>query len=215
MVATRGIRVSGITGVILAGGQSRRMGGGDKCLLRLGDRSLLDLVVGRLRPQVDGIVLSVNGDPGRFAMVGLPAAPDPVPGYAGPLAGILGGLVWSREHATGAEWLLSVAADTPFFPEDLAACLVARAKEEGAQIAVAASGRRLHPVFGLWHHSLERDLREALLRRGVRRMHDWLQEHRWTQVEFAQQGPVDPFFNINTPQDYHAALALWNQRPSG
>ncbi len=206
--------MAGITGVVLAGGQSRRMGGGDKCLLRLGDHSLLDRVVERLRPQVDSIVLSVNGDPGRFAMTGLPTVRDPVPGSAGPLAGVLGGLAWSREQAAASEWLLSVAADTPFFPRDLADRLVARARAEGAQIAIAASGGRVHPVFGLWHCSLEGDLREALVGRGVRRVQDWLQSHHWTQVEFAQRGPLDPFFNINTPEEFEAALARLDQHPS-
>lgn len=198
----------GITGVILAGGQSRRMGGGDKCLLHLGDRSLLDIAIERLRPQVDRLLLSVNGDPARFAATGLPAANDLLEGHAGPLAGILTAMAWNRERAVSSEWLLSIAADTPFFPLDLAERLFDGVTKEGAEIAVAASAGRLHPVFGLWHRALERDLQQALLQRGTRKMQDWLQRHRWTAVEFPPRGEVDPFFNINSPGDLERAQAL-------
>jgi molybdopterin-guanine dinucleotide biosynthesis protein A len=184
------------------------MGGGDKCLLHLGDRSLLDIAIERLRPQVDRLLLSVNGDPARFAATGLPAATDLLDGHAGPLAGILTAMAWNRKGAVSCEWLLSIAADTPFFPLDLGARLLDSAIKEGAEVAVAASGGRLHPVFGLWHHSLEQDLRQALLQRGTRKMHDWLQRHRWTAVEFPPQDGVDPFFNINSPGELDRALTL-------
>ena len=184
------------------------MGGGDKCLLRLGERRLLDIAVERLRPQVDRLLLSVNGDPARFAAPGLPAARDLVDGHAGPLAGILTAMAWNRRRAVSSEWLLSIAADTPFFPLDLAARLLEAAVKEGAGIAVATSGGRLHPVFGLWHHSLEQDLQKALLQRGTRKMREWLQRHSWSAVEFPTQGGVDPFFNINSPRELEHALSL-------
>jgi molybdopterin-guanine dinucleotide biosynthesis protein A len=200
--------MSVIAGVLLAGGQSRRMGSDDKCLLSLGSATLLDIAIERLRPQVNTLMLSVNGDPSRFADWDLPLATDVVGDYSGPLAGILTGMVWCAEHCPDAEWVLSAASDTPFFPRDLAARLLARAQADRALISVAESGGRLHPVFGLWHRSLEENLREALVERDVRKMRFWLEQHPWTRTCFGAQNTVDPFFNINSPGDLELALKM-------
>ena len=108
-----------VLGVILAGGQARRMGGGDKGLLLLGGVSLLDRVAKRLGRQVEAMCLNANGDPARFETFGLPVVADPVAGFAGPLAGVLAGMRWAAPQ--GASHVVSVAADTPFFPRDLVA----------------------------------------------------------------------------------------------
>ncbi len=198
-----------IVGVILAGGLSRRMGGQDKCLLPYGDSTLIDVAIERARPQVDSLLLSVNGDHRRLADRGVPQAADVAGEHAGPLAGVLTAMTWCEHHCPGAEWVLSMACDTPFFPRDLAARLLDAALAEGAVISVAESNGRLHPVFGLWHRSLEQDLRSALVERGERKVQRWLRGHRWTAVAFTEEeGGPDPFFNINSPEDLAVARSL-------
>ncbi|HET8726817.1 MAG TPA: molybdenum cofactor guanylyltransferase MobA [Alphaproteobacteria bacterium] len=195
-----------ITGVLLAGGLARRMGGGDKGLRLLGGRPILDHVVGRARPQVDALVLNANGDPARFAAYGLPVVPDSVEGFAGPLAGVLAGLDWAAVHAPGCRFVASFACDAPFLPRDLVSRLAA-AVDEGADMACAASGGRRHPVFGLWPVALREDMRRALVDEGVRKVDLWTARHRLVEVEFPLE-PFDPFFNANRPDDLAAAERL-------
>ena len=143
-----------VAGVLLAGGLSRRMGGGDKCLRDLGGRPILARIIERAASQVGSLVLNANGDPARFEAFGLPVAHDVVEGYAGPLAGILTGLDWAAEHAPDAEWLASFASDAPFLPTDLVARMAAAVEAEGADLACAITHGRTHPVFGLWRLDL-------------------------------------------------------------
>lgn len=191
-----------VLGLILAGGLARRMGGGDKPLLRLGDRTLLDHVVARLAGQCGaGLCLNANGDPARFFGFPGPVLPDPLPGHPGPLAGILAGL----EHAAalGAGDVLSVSGDAPFLPGDLAARLVAARAGTGARIALAASGGRQHYTVALWPAALRADLR-AYLEAGERRVGGFIARHPAATVPWPE-GPGDPFLNINTPEDLAAA----------
>jgi molybdenum cofactor guanylyltransferase len=196
-----------VAGLLLAGGQSRRMGGGDKTLRLLGGRTLLARVVERLRPQVAALVLNANGDPARFAGLGLPVVADEVPDFAGPLAGVLAGLDWTAAHRPDLSHVASVATDAPFLPRDLVARLVAALKEADADLACAASGGRAHPVFGLWPVRLKEDLRAALLAEGIRKVDLWTARHKLVTVPFADR-PVDPFFNANRPEDLETAAAL-------
>jgi molybdenum cofactor guanylyltransferase len=197
-----------VVGVLLAGGLSRRMGGGDKCLRSLGGRPILAHVVERARPQVAALVLNANGDPARFAGFGLPVAADVVEGFAGPLAGVLTGLEWARAHRPDAAWVVSIATDTPFFPRDVVARLLAAVADEGAELACAASGGQAHPVFGLWPTAaLAGELRRALVEEGVRKIDAWTARHRLAVVEFPI-GRVDPFFNANRPEDLAEAERL-------
>jgi molybdopterin-guanine dinucleotide biosynthesis protein A len=196
-----------IVGLLLAGGQSRRMGGGDKALRLLGGIPLLDRVIERLRPQVDTLVLNANGDPTRFKRFGLPVVPDSVPDFAGPLAGVLAGLDWTTSHHPNCHHVVSVATDAPFLPSDLVARLVAGLEESGADLACAASGGRAHPVFGLWPVQLLKDLRQAVVEEGIRKVDLWTARHRLVTVPFADR-PIDPFFNANRPEDFTAAAAL-------
>ena len=159
-----------VVGVLLAGGLSRRMGGGDKTLRLLAGRSILDRIIDRVRPQVGRLVLNANGDPARFAMTGLEIVPDVVPDYAGPLAGVLSGLDWAAENVPGARWVASFATDAPFLPADLVERLRAAAEREGADMACARSGGREHPVFGLWPVRLRHDLRRAMAEEGIRKV---------------------------------------------
>ena len=196
-----------VAGVILAGGRATRMGGGDKCLLRLGGRTILEHVIDRVRPQVSRLVLNANGDPGRFAQFGLPVAADAIGGFAGPLAGVLTGLEWLREHAPDCPWIASFATDTPFFPEDLVSRMLAAVDDEGADMACAASGGRTHPVFGLWPVRLAGELRHALADEDIRKIDLWTARYRLATVEFPAE-PRDPFFNVNRPDDLVVAETL-------
>ena len=192
-------------GVILAGGQSSRMGGGDKCLLELGGQTLLSRVVERLEPQVGGLALNANGDPSRFADSGLPVISDSVDGFPGPLAGVLAGLDWAA--SMGASHIVTAAADTPFFPEDLVERLTRTARRAATPIALAGTqegGRpSRHPTFGLWPVNLRADLRSALSQ-GLRKVVIWTDSHG------AATSPFDDntFFNINTPEDLATAESM-------
>jgi molybdopterin-guanine dinucleotide biosynthesis protein A len=201
-----------LVGLLLAGGQSRRMGGGDKALRALGGISLLARVIERLRPQVDALVLNANGDPARFAAFGLPVVADSIADFAGPLAGVLAGLDWAAAHRPDCPFVLSVATDAPFLPRDLAARLVAALTEAGADLACAASGGRAHPVFALWPVRLRDDLRRAVIKEGVRKVDQWTARHRLVTATFADR-PVDPFFNANRPEDLATAAALLSAAP--
>jgi len=200
-------------GVILAGGRATRMGGGDKGLLRLGSSSILDHVIARLGPQVAGLALNANGDPARFAVFDLPVLGDSIEGFAGPLVGVLAGLDWAA--AQGGESIVTVAADTPFFPCDLVARLnlaaegmthplVLAATPRGAQETKSMSGSGLvrHPTFGLWPVALRDDLRAAL-GAGLRKVVIWTDKHGGREALFEEAG--DPFFNVNTPEDLEQA----------
>ena len=176
------------------------MGGGDKCLVPLAGRTLLERVIERVLPQVGPLVLNANGDPARFAGFNLPVVADSVPGFAGPLAGVLAGMEWAAAQAPETRFLVSIATDTPFFPPDLVARLLEPLERNEAEIACAASGGRTHPVFGLWPVSLAADLRRALVKEGLRKIDLWTARYRTVAVEFPCQ-PFDPFFNLNTQEE--------------
>ena len=201
-----------IAGVLLAGGRSRRMGGGDKCLAELAGKPLLTHVIERLGPQTAALVLNANGDPDRFSAFGLPMVADTVEGFAGPLAGVLAGFTWAKNHTPDARWIVTAATDTPFFPDDLVARLFDATKGQYPAIALAQSDGRLHPVFGLWPVALGDDLSEALTS-GTRKVLHWTGRHITTTAEFplAQFGDatLDPFFNVNSPDDLAHAEAVF------
>ena len=187
-------------GVVLAGGLARRMGGGDKARLRIGGRTILERVLARLKPQCAALILNANGDPARFADTGLAVVPDSVPDFAGPLAGILAGLDWAATEATDVADIVSVPGDCPFLPEDLVARLSAARAREAAPLACARSGEWRHPVVGLWPVALRGDLRQALVAEGLRKIEAWTARHGVAVADWPAL-PVDPFFNINTPED--------------
>lgn len=190
-------------GVILAGGLARRMGGGDKAMLPVAGRPLLAHVIARFAPQVGAMALNANGDPARFTRFGLPVLADTVPGFAGPLAGILAGMRWAAGE--GYSHVVSAAADTPFFPADLAARLIQAAEAEGKPIALAATndprrGLSEHPTFGLWPVALADDLERALTVGDMRKVIVWGARHGLARAVFDDAGAY-PFFNVNTPDD--------------
>lgn len=195
-----------VAGIVLAGGLSRRMGGGDKCLRSLGDRAILDWVIERARPQVAALALNANGDPARFQRFGLPVVPDSISGFAGPLAGVLAGLDWAAGAVPGATHVASFASDAPFLPLDLIARLTT-ALADGHDLACAASGGRTHPVFGLWPLALRDELRRALAVEQIHKVDVWTGRYRLAVVEFPTR-PVDPFFNANRPEDLAMAAEM-------
>ncbi|MGI8525149.1 MAG: molybdenum cofactor guanylyltransferase MobA [Pseudolabrys sp.] len=193
-------------GLVLAGGLARRMGGGDKALLEIGGVTILDRVLATLSGQTVGIVINANGDPQRFADTGLTVVPDNVPGFVGPLAGILAGLDWLAAQNNGVEWLLSVPGDCPFLPDDLVERLHAARRQMGAGVplACARSGEWRHPVVGLWPLALREDLRRALTKEDLRKIEVWTARHGIAVADWPDT-PVDPFFNVNTPGDARRA----------
>ncbi|WP_301288715.1 MULTISPECIES: molybdenum cofactor guanylyltransferase MobA [Methylorubrum] len=193
-------------GLILAGGLSRRMGGGDKPLRQLAGRTLLERVAERLGPQcAGGLALSANGDPARFRAVFAGAVlPDTLPDHPGPLAGILAGL--EAAEAAGLSHIVSVPGDAPFLPEDFVARLVATAVGEGKPIALAASGERRHFTSALWPIHLREDLR-GWLALGERRVGGFIERHGAAVASWPVE-PIDPFLNLNAPEDLAAAEAL-------
>jgi molybdenum cofactor guanylyltransferase len=197
-----------IVGLLLAGGLSRRMGGGDKALRLLGGRSLLERVIDRLRPQTTALVLNANGDPARFAAYGLPVVADSMPDFAGPLAGILAGLDWTAVHRPDCPVVASVATDAPFLPEDLVERLVQGMAAAGAELACAASGGQSHPVIGLWPVRLRDELRRAMIEEGIRKVDVWTARYRLATVPFPEVAGIDPFFNANRPEDLDRAAVL-------
>lgn len=226
---------SAIVGVLLAGGQSRRMfapnrgdtgsggssggsgtGSGDKGLLDLGGKPMLAHVVARLAPQVGRMMINANGDPARFASFELPVVADTVGGFAGPLAGVLAAMRWTAREVPAAKFIVTVSTDAPFLPHDLVAQLLAAEATEPGGIALAASGGELHPVIGLWPVALADDL-EAALDQGVRKVLAWTDRHGTIPVDFPFQRVgatcIDPFFNANTPEELAEARRLLADGP--
>ena len=200
-----------VPGVILAGGRSSRMGGGDKCLLELGGIPILDRVFARLRTQAYPIAINANGNVDRFAAYGLPVLADSIEGFAGPLAGVLAGMDWA--HGFGVDWIVTVAADTPFFSRRPRRAVVGRRTRigfaagnggylprrlQGAQFAIRRS------ESGAWHFATT--CVEAI-QAGVRKVVEWTMPHGCERVEFPV-GQFDPFFNVNTPDDMATAELL-------
>ncbi|MEZ5884375.1 MAG: molybdenum cofactor guanylyltransferase MobA [Paracoccaceae bacterium] len=194
-----------VVGLILAGGQGRRMGGRDKAFLMLGGRPLVGHVLARFAPQVEGVAISANGDASRFAPFAVPVLPDACGQMGeGPLAGVLAGLDWAR--AQGADMLATIPVDLPFLPRDLVARLCAAAAVQvppGA--AVALCGGRRHPTSALWPVAM-RDGLASLFAAGERRMQVALSTAAEVRFDVADGG-ADPFENLNTPEDLVRAEA--------
>lgn len=203
-----------VTGVILAGGLARRMGGGDKPLRMVGERTILDRVIDCIVPQVERLIINANGDPARFAQWPLPVVADSVEGFAGPLAGILAALDWSAEHEPEKTHVLSVASDCPFLPGDLALRLWDAMRAHDARLAVAASAGQAHPVIGLWDVSLREELRHAMTVENLRKIDRWTARYPLVEVSWSAT-LIDPFFNANTPEDIELAEKLIGEEDDG
>jgi len=194
-------------GLVLAGGLARRMGGGDKALIQIGGKTILARVLATLKPQCEAIILNANGDTGRFAAFGLPVVNDDIPDFAGPLAGILAGLDWMAAHHRDLEWMASVPGDCPFLPADLVSRLHQVREQAGTPLACAKSGDWRHPTVGLWNVALRENLRRALIDEDLHKIEIWTARHGIAIAEWPDR-PVDPFFNVNTPEDRDRADAI-------
>ena len=213
------IETETIAGIILAGGQGRRLGGVDKAATLLGGKPLIEHVIDRVRSQVSSLIINASGDPSRFEGLGLPVVADVVEGFAGPLAGVLTGLQWVSQHRPEASWLASFAVDTPFLPVNLVATLAEAVAREGADMACALSGERTHPVVALWPVRLMDDLRHALIEEDIRKIDRWTARYQTIHVDFQPVSlggtmgteAFDPFFNINRPEDLIEAERILQQ----
>ena len=183
--------------VILAGGRSSRMGGGDKCLLPMRGKPLIAHILEILAPQTRDVLINTNSDPGPFLKFGLPVLPDAITGFQGPLAGLLTGMLWSRRRHPKQVYLLSVAGDVPFLPDDLVSRLHEDLREGQADIAIAACPLSSHPTIGLWPVDLAQRLEHDLMQTNIRSMLDWIKGFRVARTSF----PSDVLLNINTPAD--------------
>ena len=198
-----------IPGIILAGGLSRRMGGGDKGLLMLGETTIIERVIDKILPQVGSLAININGDSSRFPDYKLPIIPDSIKGYLGPLSGILAGMEWAFKN--GNRYIATVAADTPFLPDDFIKRLHAMVKSKNLNIGIAASRILsgddvfIHPTFGIWEVALKDDLRDALAN-DTRKIMFWAKKFKLDYYYFDTSDKLsDPFFNINTPDDLEEA----------
>jgi len=199
-------------GLVLAGGQATRMGGGDKTLLKVGGETILSRTLSRISPHCKAIALNANGDPARFAAFGLPVVADSVADFAGPLAGILAGMDWAHANHPEIEWLASAPGDCPFLPRDLIPRLHKAARSAKTPLACAKSGEWRHPVAALWRVELREDLRKALTVEGLRKIEIWTERHGVALAEWPEQ-PVDHFFNTNKKEDLIKAEQIAVQFP--
>lgn len=196
-----------IPAVILAGGRSTRMGGRNKALQMLAGRPMLAHVIARLQGQCTPLALNANSDPEQFASFGLPILADSIAGFHGPLAGVLAGMEWAA--GLGAQSVLTVSVDTPFLPLDLLHRLREAAGSRGVALAASPDGTgrvRDHPTCALWPVDLRDDLRQAI-ESGLLRPRQYAAAHDPGRAVFDSR-PVDPFLNINTPEELSAAAAL-------
>jgi molybdopterin-guanine dinucleotide biosynthesis protein A len=190
-----------VVGLILAGGRASRMGG-EKPLIPFRGKPLIVHAIERARPQVDELLINA-AEPERYREFGCEVIADTVGGYQGPLAGVLAGLDWVHAKRKEATWLATFACDAPFFPNDVVERLIAGTERTCAGIAVAASGAQHHPVFAVWSTAIaagSKDLQDG----ESRKMDDFIANYPNARVKF-DAGGIDPFFNINTPEDLATA----------
>lgn len=195
-------------GILLAGGLGRRMGGGEKSLKTIGGRLILDWVIERSKPQVANLMLNANGNLEQFRRFGLPVVSDVVGGFAGPLAGILTGLEWTLARYNNVRWVASFATDAPFIPTDMVKMLKKAILDSRSDIAYASSSNQVHPVFALWPTSIAGELRHALVDEGIRKIDQFTANYLTCKVDFAID-PIDPFFNVNNPENLVEAESLY------
>ena len=199
-----------ITGCILAGGKSLRMGGGIKSLKYFNNKSILDRVIEKSKKQVLSLAINSNSNNKELKKYLLPIFSDVIKGYLGPLAGIHASLNWVKKNRPDHKWIITFAGDTPFFPNNMVEKLYNKAITYNKKIILAQSYGKKHPVFGLWHISLEKDLAISLINKNIRKIDKWTSSHSYKTVNFDNE-KYDPFFNINTPEDIKIATELENQ----
>ena len=209
------VRSGALVGVVLAGGEGRRMGEGVRKPLRLlGGKPMVAHVVERLRPQVMDLVVVANDPDPAFARLKVAVIADPPDiqraaqregRRLGPLAGILAGMEWSLKHHPHAGWILTAPADVPFLPLDLTVRLCGHMHVPEPDVLVVRHGRHREPSLGVWSVKLAKDLRRAILEEGIRRVGQFAERH--IAAELVWPGDPAPFMNVNTPEELSDAEA--------
>ena len=189
MIDAPGPPDTGITGVILAGGEARRMGGGDKGLVELAGKPLIEHALAALSPQVDTLIINANRNRERYAVYGYPVVADSRQGFQGPLAGMLSCL-----EVADTDFMVTAPCDSPLLPDDLGARLFRQLREEAADISVVHDGARMQPVFTLLSVTLAPSMR-AFLDRGERKIDRWFEQHKLALTDFSDKR--DCFRNVN------------------
>jgi len=200
MIMNTAIPTGDITGIILAGGKARRMGGEDKGLITLQDKPMIDYIIAALEPQVGKLIINANRNPERYSTYGLPVVADILGDYFGPLVGMATGM-----HTTDKPYIVTVPCDSPFIPNTLVETLYRTLHDKQADISVAHDGTRMQPVFALLRCELLPSLL-AYLETGGRKIDSWYSQHHTALADFS--GSPDTFMNLNTPAD---KLALENR----
>lgn len=206
------IKPEQVVGVILAGGLARRMGGGDKSMLKLGGRRILDYVIESAQNQLHTVIINANGDPKRFAEFNLPVQADIVPDFAGPLAGVVSAMAWVKQNNSEATHIITLAADTPFFPHDYVTRMLELMALKQQRLACASYQGRTQPVFGLWPVDLFDDLYIALVEDDVRKVDRFTAPYGVADVAFDELAD-NPFFNVNKPEDLDIGEQQLANRP--
>ena len=192
-----------ILGVILAGGQSRRMGNKNKLLATINNKSLLEITSNLVKNQLNRVIINSNTQVYSNNKLNFEIVPDEIDGYLGPLSGIFSAMKWSKKNFPECQWIASFPVDSIFFPDNFIDVMTSKIKKE-TQIVCAKSNGRIHPVFALWSIVLVNALEKALVEDGIRRIDEWTTRYNLEIVNFKFK-KLDPFFNINTFDDLEKA----------
>jgi len=193
---------SEIAVIIMIGGKSRRLGGGIKSLIKINNKKIFDIILERIKPQIDKIIVNSNIEDTEILKYKFPIIKDVKQGYLGPLAGIHAGMQWLNKNKPEVDWLLTLPGDTPFIPLNLVSCFEEKINQD-SKIILAKSNDKIHPIIGAWHTSLLTSLNEHL-ESGTRKILEWAKNHPLEFLEFNEKS-YDPFFNINTQIDINKA----------
>ena len=194
-----------IAALIMIGGQSRRMGGGNKSFIKFNGKTIFDRVAENITPQIKKIIVNCNDERKELLKYNFTIIKDIKKGYLGPLAGIHSAMNWLNINDFNAEWLITLPGDTPFIPDDLISNFKKKMISDN-KIILAQSGNKIHPVIGAWHLSLFKNL-DNELNKGVRKILSWASLHKIDYVKYSIN-KFDPFFNINTKEDIKKALDI-------
>ena len=193
---------SEIAVIIMIGGKSSRLGGGIKSLIKINNKKIFDIILERIQPQIDKIIVNSNIEDTEISKYKFPIIKDVKQGYLGPLAGIHAGMQWLNKNKPKVDWLLTLPGDTPFIPLNLVSCFEEKINQD-SKIILAKSNDKIHPIIGAWHTSLLTSLNEHL-ESGTRKILEWAENHPLEFLEFNEKS-YDPFFNINTQIDINKA----------
>ena len=191
---------------ILAGGQSKRMGK-DKLFLELNNRKLIEHTIDKVKKYLKKVIIITNQDNNFFSKNNLTTVKDCIEGQLGPLVGILTAMKWAKENLTNYSWIATFPCDTPFYPETIIQKFIEKSKEKDSLLLCASSHGRKHNIFGLWSIELYEKLYDDLINNKIRKVQDWIEKNKITNVEF-NFNEYDPFFNINTLDDLEAAKKI-------